>query len=130
MNKIFIIGNLTRDPELRTTQTGVNVCTMTVAVNRKGKDKETDFFKVTCWRGLADVASKYLSKGKKVSVVGQVGISSYKGKDGEMHHQLEVIADDLEMLSPKGDGYEQQEREAIQTETGGFTQVQTEDLPF
>ena len=130
MNKITIIGNLTRDPELRATQTGVSVCTFSVAVNRKGKTEGTDYFKVTCWRGLADVAHSYLTKGKKVAVIGQVTIGSFKGKDGEMHHQMEVVADDLELLSPKGDGYEQQEREAIQTETNAFTPVETDDLPF
>lgn len=129
MNKLYIIGNLTRDPEVRTTQSGVNVCSFSVAVNRKGKAEGTDYFRVTCWRGLADIAGKYLSKGKKVAVIGQVSIGSYKDRNGEVHHSLEVVADDIEMLSPR-DNYEQQEREAIQAEQPGMVPVSTEDLPF
>lgn len=129
MNKLTIIGNLTRDPELRTTQSGVNVCDFTVAVNRKGKSDGVDYFRVTCWRGLADIASKYLSKGKKVAVVGQVGVSSYKDRNGEVKHSLDVTADDLELLSPR-DHYEEKEREAIQNVAPAMEAVETEDLPF
>lgn len=121
MNKLTIIGNLTRDPEMRTTQTGVNVCTFSVAVNRKGKAEGTDYFRVTCWRGLADISGKYLSKGKKVAVIGQVSIGSYKDRNGEMHHSLEVVADDIEMISP---------REVIQEEQHDMIPVATDDLPF
>ena len=75
MNKVFLIGNLTRDPELRTTQTGVSVCTFSIAVNRRFKNpqtgqQETDFINITCWRQLADLCSRYLQKGRKVAVVG------------------------------------------------------------
>ena len=129
MNKLYIIGNLTRDPEVRTTQSGVNVCSFSVAVNRKGKAEGTDYFRVTCWRGLADIAGKYLSKGKKVAVIGQVTLGSYKDRNGEMHHSLELSADDIELISPR-DNYEQQEREAIQAERPGMVPVSTEDLPF
>ena len=129
MNKLYIIGNLTRDPEVRTTQSGINVCDFSVAVNRKGKAEGTDYFRVTCWRGLADIAGKYLSKGKKVAVIGQVTLGSYKDRNGEMHHSLELSADDIELISPR-DNYEQQEREAIQAERPGMVPVSTEDLPF
>ena len=118
MNKLTIIGNLTRDPELRVTSGGVNVCSFTVAVNRKKKTEgqpEADFFRVTAWRGLADICSKYLSKGKKVCVIGPVSLSTYTGNDGETRAALEVTADDMEMLTPKGDG---------------FTQVDVDDNPF
>lgn len=129
MNKLTIIGNVTRDPEMRATQTGVSVCTFTVAVNRKGKSEGTDFFRVTCWRGLADVAHRYITKGKKVAVIGQVTVGSYKGRDGEMRHQLEVTADDLELLSPR-DGDMAQEREAIQNEMAPIPMDEVSDLPF
>lgn len=131
MNKITIIGNLTRDPEVRTTQTGINVCSFSVAVNRKGRSEGTDYFRVTCWRGLADIAGKYLSKGKKVAVIGQVTIGSYKDRNGEMHHSMEVTADDIELLSPRDADHEhqQQEREAIQNEQS-YTAVETDELPF
>jgi single-strand DNA-binding protein len=133
MNKITIIGNLTRDPEVRTTQTGINVCTFSVAVNRKGRSEGTDYFRVTCWRGLADIAGKYLSKGKKVAVIGQVTIGSYRDRNGEMHRNLEVTADDIELLSPRDADQEhqhqQQERESIQNEQN-YTAVETDELPF
>ena len=117
MNKLTIIGNLTRDPEVRTTSGGVNVCSFSVAVNRrkKNEEQEADFFRVTAWRGLADICGKYLSKGKKVCVVGPVSLSTYTGNDGSTKASLEVTADDVEFLSQKD---------------GGFTQVDVDDNPF
>ena len=128
MNKLYIIGNLTRDPEVRTTQSGVNVCSFSVAVNRKGKAEGTDYFRVTCWRGLADIAGKYLSKGKKVSVVGPVSVRAYTDRNGKANANIEVTANEVEFLSPR-DSYEQQERQAIQNESK-MEPVQTEDLPL
>ena len=88
MNKVFLIGNLTRDPELRTTQTGVSVCSFTIAVNRRRPNNaeagqpEADFFRITAWRQLGEICAKYLAKGRKVSVVGTVSASAYTGNDG------------------------------------------------
>ena len=101
MNKLTIIGNLTRDPELRTTTSGVNVCSFTVAVNRRNRrddqngQPEADFFRVTAWRQLADICSKYLAKGRKVCVVGAVSVHTYTGNDGTTRASLEVTADDV-----------------------------------
>ena len=102
MNKLTIIGNLTKDPELRTTSAGVNACTFTVAVNRRKKSDgqpEADFFRVTAWRGLADVCQKYLSKSSKVAVTGSVSVSPYIGKDGTPQASMEVSADEVEFLT-------------------------------
>lgn len=110
MNKLTIIGNLTRDPELRTTQTGVNVCDFTVAVNRRqrrdqnSQQPEADFFRVTAWREQGENAAKYLAKGKKVCVVGPVSVRTYTGNDGVTRASLEVTADDIEYLTPRQDG--------------------------
>ena len=109
MNKLTIIGNLTRDPELRTTQTGINVCDFTVAVNRKlsaqqkanGQQAEADFFRVTAWRELGEICAKYLAKGRKVAVVGPVSVRTYTGNDGVTRANLEVTADDVEFLTPR-----------------------------
>ena len=104
MNKLTIIGNLTKDPELRTTSSGINVCSFTVAVNRKkSKDQEqtADFFNVSAWRGLAEVCSKFLHKGKKVCVVGSVSVRTWESND-KHGASLEVNAEDIEMLSPAG----------------------------
>jgi len=106
MNKIFIIGNLTRDPELRSTQAGVSVCTFTVAVNRRkqGADAgqpEADFFRVTTWRQMAENCNRFLAKGRKVGVTGTLNLNQYKDSNGLPRYSLEVQADEVEFLTPK-----------------------------
>ena len=105
MNRLTIIGNCTRDPELRTTSAGVNVCDMTVAVNRRrtqnNQQPEADFFRVSVWRGLGESCAKWLHKGAKVCVVGAVSVRTYQTNSGETRASLEVVADDVEFLSPK-----------------------------
>ena len=151
MNKVFLIGNLTRDPELRTTQTGVSVCSFTIAVNRRRPSNaeagqpEADFFRVTAWRQLGEICAKYLAKGRKVSVVGSVSASAYTGSDGKARASLEVQADDVEFLTPKGEqgdmgGYAAPAAPAARPaapanygsapQGGGFVQVDEEELPF
>ena len=142
MNKLTIIGNLTRDPELRTTSTGLNVCSFTVAVNRRRSSQnanqpEADFFRVTAWRQLGEICQKYLAKGRKVAVVGPVSVSTYEAKDGSgARFSLEVTADDVEFLSSRQDdgaGYNAPafEPKAVSAPADtGFSQVDDEDLPF
>ncbi|MBQ1779466.1 MAG: single-stranded DNA-binding protein [Acidaminococcaceae bacterium] len=144
MNKVFLIGNLTRDPELRTTQAGDAVCTLTIAVNRRRTARagqpEADFFRVTAWRQLGENCAKWLIKGKKVSVVGTVSASAYMGNDGQPHANLEVTADDVEFLSPantvedpqpaQAQDFRGQQHNNPQPPGGGFIQVDEESLPF
>lgn len=106
MNKLTIIGNLTRDPESRTAGDADTVCTFTVAVNRRThKDHpEADYFRVSAWNKLGENCQRYLEKGKKVAVAGPVSVSSYEGKDGGTKFQMEVRADDVEFLSPRERG--------------------------
>lgn len=136
MNKLTIIGNLTRDPELRTTQSGISVCSFTVAVNRRrtqGQQPEADFFRVSAWRQLGENCGKWLVKGKKVCVVGPVSVSTYQGNDGNMRAQMEITAEDVEFLSPAGQVEETpQAAPAQQTASApaGFTAVETDELPF
>lgn len=105
MNKLTIIGNLTRDPELRTTSAGVSVCDFTVAVNRRksgnNQQPEADFFRVSAWRQLGENCAKFLHKGSKVCAVGPVSVRTYQTNSGETRASLEVVADDIEFLSPK-----------------------------
>ena len=104
MNKVTIIGNLTRDPEVRTTGSGTNVCTFSVAVNRRGQQNgqpEADFFRVSAWGALGENCQKYLAKGRKVCIIGPVSVSTYQGNDGTTRASLEVKADDVEFLSSK-----------------------------
>ena len=108
MNKLTIIGNLVRDPELRVTSQGINVCTFTVAVNRRNAKEgqpDADFFRVTAWRQLGENCGKFLAKGRKVAVVGMVSVSTYQANDGSTRAQMEVTADDVEFLSPKDQGF-------------------------
>lgn len=132
MNKLTIIGNLTRDPELRVTQTGVNVCTFTVAVNRRkaqnNQTPEADFFRVTAWRERGETCAKFLQKGKKVCVVGSVSVSTYTGNDGATRANLEVVAEEVEFLSPRVSDPE--EAPAPRDAQTGFEQVDSDDLPF
>ena len=134
MNKLTIIGNLTRDPQLRTTSTGINVCDFTVAVNRKlsaqqkanGQQQEADFFRVTVWRELGENCAKYLAKGRKVAVVGPVSVSQYTGNDGVTRANLEVTADEVEFLTPPA----AEPAQTVPTQPAGFTPVETDELPF
>ena len=146
MNKVFIVGNLTRDPELRTTSSGISVCSFTVAVNRRraanadAGQPEADFFRVSAWRQLGENCAKYLAKGRKVCVVGSVSVQTYTGNDGQTRASLEVNADDVEFLTPKGEGGEPSASAAparaqapaygSAPQGGGFVQVDEEDLPF
>lgn len=143
MNKITLIGNLTRDPELRTTPSGVSVCTLSVAVNRRfAKDEKgepiTDFFNVNTWRGLAENCAKYLLKGKKVAVIGEVSVRTYETKDGKFGASLEVQADEVEFLSPRSQGgehsdsgsrYSPQEPSDYKA-PDGFVDIEDDELPF
>ena len=125
MNKLTITGNLTRDPELRTTQTGKDVCTFTVAVNRKKKiqgQPDVDYFRVTAWEERGKICHQYLTKGKKVAVVGPVSVSTHQGNDGKTYANLEVIAEEVEFLSPKGESVDKE---------SGYTRVDNVDgLPY
>lgn len=113
MNKVFLIGNLTRDPELTETAGGVSVCHFSIAVNRNytssDGERQTDFFNVTAWRGLADTVSRFCKKGSKVCVSGSIQMRNYEDNNGQKRIAVDVIAQDVEFLSSKsqnqGDDY-------------------------
>lgn len=135
MNKLNIVGNLARDPELRTTRDGIAVCSFTVAVNRRrreGQQPEADFFRVTAWRQLGENCSKYLSKGKKVAVSGSVSVSTYQAQDGTTRASLDVSADDVEFLTPKSEQTQPTANAVTSNPTAsGFVDVTgEEELPF
>lgn len=134
MNTLTIIGNLTRAPETRTTQTGKNVCTFTVAVNRRkasgGNQPETDFFRVTVWDKMAQICQTYLDKGRKVCVTGPVSVSTWQAGDGATRFQLEVTAQDVEFLSPRSDAETVAAAPDVPASAAGYGEVETEDLPY
>lgn len=124
MNKLTIIGNLTRDPEMRTTKSGKEVCSFTVAVNRRktqnNQDPGADYFLVTAWDGMAKTCGQYLSKGRKVAVIGPVSVHAYQQQNGEAGATLEVTASEVEFLSPKSDIDPQ----------SGYQKVDPDGLPY
>lgn len=130
MNKLTIIGNLTRDVELRTTQSGKSVANFTVAVNRRaktGEKVEADFFRVSVWDKQAEACQKYLAKGRKVCVIGSVSVSTYNANDGSTRATLEVFAQDVEFLDSAKHDAPQTAQPPAQPQ---YTPVYDEDLPF
>jgi single-strand DNA-binding protein len=138
MNKITLIGNLTRDPEVRSTPNGVTVCTFTIAVNRRfansNGERTTDFFRINAWRQLGETCARYLSKGRKVAVVGELQARTYEGKDGTTRMSLDISADEVEFLSPKsqddGAGSSNSRGNDNAQDLAGFTDIQSDDIPF
>ena len=130
---------MTRDPELRTTTSGISVCSFTVAVNRRqrqnGQEPEADYFRVTAWRERGETGGKFLQKGKKVAVVGPVSVSTYQGRDGKTYATLEVTADDVEFVSPRVSDppvpEDPQEAPHVDAQSGmQQVEMDTDELPF
>ena len=145
MNKVYLIGNLTREPEMRSTQMGVSVCNFSIAVNRrKSADgtQQTDYFNIVAWRQLADLCGRYLRKGKKVAVVGSIQTRTYEAQDGSKRSAFDIVADEVEFLTPQDNGAQKEmeerieERRAIAQESEytpadhGFSEVDDNELPF
>ena len=105
MNKVFLIGNLTRDPELSNTASGVSLCRFSIAVSRPytqgDGEKKTDFFNCTAWRGLEENVAKYCKKGNKVAIEGSVQIRTYEDNNGQQRTAVDVICSNVEFLSQK-----------------------------
>jgi single-strand DNA-binding protein len=106
LNHITIHGRLTADPELKQTQSGVSVCSFTVAVDRSyknGEEKQTDFFTVVCWRGLADMVSKYFAKGKEILVSGEMQSRKWQDNEGNNRISWEIMASGVDFCGSKSD---------------------------
>lgn len=111
MNKAMIIGNLTKDPELRATGSGIAVCTFTVAVqrrfaNRETQTREADFIPVVVWRAQAENCAKYLRKGSQCAVSGSIQTRSYDANDGTKRYITEIVADEVQFLGKPSGGSE------------------------
>ena len=129
MNKIIIIGNATNTPELRTTGNGTSVTGFTVAVNRRF-EKTTDFFKVNAWRGLAEVCAKYIEKGSRVAVIGELQVRSYTSKDGTPRVSVEVSADEVEFLSAPSSRNAETVTLNTTPNVDAFDDISSDDLPW
>ena len=108
LNKVMIIGNLTRDPEMRNTPSGQNVASFSVATNLVWTDqsgqqqKKTEFHNIIAWRKLADICSKYLHKGSKVFIEGRLQTTDWTGQDGVKRYRTEIVTENMIMLDTKG----------------------------
>ena len=129
MNKVILIGNLTRDPELSETPNGIAVCRFTLAVGRNYGDSETDFFNVNIWREKAENCAKFLVKGKKVAVVGSLQNRSYEDKDGIKRTVTDVVASEVEFLTPK-QAQEDEEVRTVRMERPALEPAEDNQFPF
>jgi len=121
LNRIILIGRLTRDPEIRYTQSGIPVAKLGLAVDRRRKnangERETDFINIVAWRKLAENCENYLCKGKLISVEGRLQIRKYEAQDGSKRTAAEVMADEIRFLSPKSENNGSPQHSAYQTDT-------------
>lgn len=114
LNNVVIMGRLTRDPELRRTQSGTAVTSFTMAVDRDFKsqsgEKETDFIDVVAWRNTGEFAAKYLAKGRMAAVEGRIQVRDWQDKDGNRRKSVEVVADNVYFADSKRDSKPQESR--------------------
>ena len=138
MNKVMLIGNLAKDPELITTNNGVSLCKFTLAVQRRfsGNDgeREADFLPIIVWRGQAENCYKYLKKGSKAAISGSVQTRSYEATDGSRRYMTEIIADEVEFLATRGAGADDMPEDKMDDEkkdvVSKFEPIDDDDLPF
>ena len=143
MNKVILVGNLTRDPELITTANGVSLCRFSIAVQRRfaGADgeREADFINIVVWRAQADNCYKYLKKGSKCGIVGSLQTRSYDAQDGTKRYSTDVVAEEVEFLSTKGSSSSEESFEPAETgsKSSGkndvvnkFEPIDDDNLPF
>lgn len=131
MNKCILIGNLTKDPEISTTSNGVSVCRFTLAVTRRYSNSEgerdTDFINIVAWRSLADNCHKFIKKGSKVAVVGNIQSRSYDATDGTKRYVTEIVAEEVEFLSTRNSDSDVREKKE---DVSKLEPIDDDSLPF
>ena len=129
MNKVFLVGNLTRDPELSTVgANNASVCRFAIAVNRRnGGNKETDFYNITAWRALGENCAKFIKKGSKVAICGDIQIRNYEDKEGNKRTSVEVTATEVEFCDRKSD---EPSTSYDQTNNVDMKPIADDSLPF
>ena len=132
MNKCILVGNLARDPELTTTSNGVAVCRFSIAVSRRyansDGERETDFLNIVVWRNLGENCHKFLQKGSKVGIVGNIQSRSYDATDGTKRYVTEIVAEEVEFLSTKTQDSEQPK--SSNEEVSKLQPIDDDGLPF
>jgi len=137
-NKVVLVGRLTKDPELRYTNSGIPVASYTLAVNRTFKsasgEKETDFINIVCWRKLAEISAKYLKKGRLTLIEGRIQTRKYQAQDGSQRTAFEILAEQMQMLETKAMVHDDggpstfQAKETSYSSDGDFSKRNIEDL--
>lgn len=137
LNKVILMGRLTREPELRHTAAGIPVASFALAVERdykSGDERETDFINITAWRGTAEFVSKWFSKGQLVAVSGRLQVRSYKDRDGNSRTATEVVADEVFFAEKKrdGNGIGYEDTEPVTATENEYEELfgEDKDLPF
>jgi single-strand DNA-binding protein len=137
-NKVILVGNLGRDPELRYTPQGTPVCSFTMATNERRKDKAgesqdvTTWFKVTLWGRQAETASQYLAKGRPVYIEGRLRIEEWTDRDGRQRYTLEVNATDMQFIGGRGEEAAAPRSDSAPAAKGGQIEpdIADDDIPF
>ena len=139
MNKVFLIGRLTKDPELRYTSTNTAAASFTIAVNRnftnQNGEREADFINIVVWRKQAENVKQYLTKGSQVAIDGRIQTRSYDANDGSKRYVTEVVADEVTFLGSRNDGNSSSNNNSsLDNEFGvpmdGFSEMDDDDMPF
>lgn len=138
MNKVILIGNITRDPELTETQSGVAVCRFGLAVGRQYSssdgERETDFFNITAWRGTGENIARYCRKGQKICVVGTIQMRPYEDREGIKRVAVDIVAQEVEFLAQRARDNDGQSNETATARTGTKPKLQPfnddGDIPF
>lgn len=136
VNKVILIGNLGKDVELKTTPAGVSVATFSLATSEKWKDKDgtqqekTEWHNVVMWRGLAEVAARFLSKGKKVYLEGKMQTRTYDDRDGNTKYITEIVADKMDLIDSSGQQPPQQTQQQTQQQPTSGAWGSDDDFPF
>lgn len=132
MNKVFLIGNLTKDPELSQTNSGISVCRFGLAVTRRFQnadgERETDFLNIVVWRGQADNCHKFLKKGSKCAVSGSIQSRSYDAQDGTKRYVTEIVADEVEFISTNRNNDSSEGKK--KAEVSDLEPIDDDTLPF
>lgn len=140
LNVVALMGRMVKNPELRTTQSGISVTSFTLAVDRsyvkQGEERQCDFIDVVCWRGQADFVCKYFSKGQLIAVQGSIQTRTYTDRDGNKRKAVEIVADQVHFAEPKRDTSNKNTygtapyKPDIEADESDFSEVTSDDLPF
>ena len=137
-NTVILSGRLTANPELKATPNGVSVCSFTIAVDKRykqGEEKQADFINIVAWRNVAEIVSKYFSKGSMIGIEGSIQTRKYTDKDGNNRTAFEILANNVQFMESKRDGAASQASATPTTfSNAGFNDFEEisadDDLPF